>query len=80
MMTIIHKAKDKKNCVEMLYSSSVQFSRSVMSNSFAVPWTVACQAPLSMGFPRQELPGNIYIFLYTLLSDTTIYVVIYVYM
>jgi len=33
MMTIIHKAKDKKNCVEMLYSSSVQFSRSVMSNS-----------------------------------------------
>ena len=25
-----------------------------MSNSFATPWTVACQAPLSMGFPRQE--------------------------
>ena len=25
-----------------------------MSNSFAIPWTVACQAPLSMGFPRQE--------------------------
>ena len=22
--------------------------------SFATPWTVACQAPLSMGFPRQE--------------------------
>ena len=21
---------------------------------FAIPWTVACQAPLSMGFPRQE--------------------------
>ena len=21
---------------------------------FANPWTVACQAPLSMGFPRQE--------------------------
>ena len=21
---------------------------------FATPWTVACQAPLSMGFPRQE--------------------------
>ena len=28
-------------------------SLSVMSNS-ATPWTVACQAPLSMGFPRQE--------------------------
>ena len=21
---------------------------------FSTPWTVACQAPLSMGFPRQE--------------------------
>ena len=21
---------------------------------FATPWTAACQAPLSMGFPRQE--------------------------
>ena len=25
-----------------------------MSDSFANPWTVPCQAPLSMGFPRQE--------------------------
>ena len=32
-------------------SSSV--SRSVMSDS-ETPWTVACQAPLSLGFPRQE--------------------------
>ena len=24
-----------------------------MSDSFATPWAVACQAPLSMGFPRQ---------------------------
>ena len=30
------------------------FSHSVMFNSFATPWTVACQAPLSMGFPRQK--------------------------
>ena len=38
-----------------------------MPNSFATPWTVAHQAPLSMGFPRQEywsglpcsLPGDI---------------------
>ena len=22
--------------------------------TLATPWTVACQAPLSMGFPRQE--------------------------
>ena len=25
-----------------------------MSDSFAAPWTVTCQVPLSMGFPRQE--------------------------
>ena len=25
-----------------------------MCDSFVTPWTVACQAPLSMGFPRQE--------------------------
>ena len=25
-----------------------------MSDSFVIPWTVAPQAPLSMGFPRQE--------------------------
>ena len=30
------------------------FSHYVMSNSFAVPWTVAHQALLSMGFPRHE--------------------------
>ena len=29
-------------------------SRQVMSNSFVTPRTVALQAPLSMGFPRQE--------------------------
>ena len=30
------------------------FSHSVMSDYFATPWTVARQALLSMGFPRQE--------------------------
>ena len=25
-----------------------------MSDSFVTPWTVTCQASLSMGFPRQE--------------------------
>ena len=29
-------------------------SCSFMSNSFATPWAVAHQAPLSMGFSRQE--------------------------
>ena len=30
------------------------FSHWVLSNSFVTPWTVACQALLSMGLPRQE--------------------------
>ena len=30
------------------------FSRSVLSNSLQTPWTIAHQAPLSMGFLRQE--------------------------
>ena len=25
-----------------------------MSDSFVTSWTIVCQAPLSMGFPRQE--------------------------
>ena len=32
----------------------VLFSRQVVSDSFAVLWTVAHQAPLSMEFPSQE--------------------------
>ena len=32
--------------------TSVQFSRSVVSDSFATPWTVARQAPMSMEFSR----------------------------
>ena len=43
------------------------FSLSVRSNSFAAPWTIAHQVPLSVGFFRQEywsglpfpLPGNL---------------------
>ena len=30
------------------------FSRSVVSDSLATPWTVACQAPMSIEFSRQE--------------------------
>ena len=36
-----------------IYMKVKSVSRSVMSDS-ATPWTVACQAPLSMGFSRQE--------------------------
>ena len=30
------------------------FSLSVKTDSFVIPWIVACQPPLSMGFPKQE--------------------------
>ena len=29
-----------------------------MSDSFATPWTIACQSPLYMGFPRQKYWGG----------------------
>ena len=37
-----------------LNSLLLLFSCSLVSSSFATPWTVAYQAPLFMGFPRQE--------------------------
>ena len=37
-----------------LLIAAVLFSCSVVSRSFATPWTVTDQAPLSMGFSRQE--------------------------
>ena len=30
-----------------------------MSDSFATPWTVALQAPLSTGFPRQKYESGL---------------------
>ena len=50
----------------IVYQCTV-LSCSVVSDSFATPWTVACQASLSMAFPRQEYwsglpfppPGNL---------------------
>ena len=30
-----------------------------MPASSVMPWTVTCQAPLSMGFPRQECWGGL---------------------
>ena len=34
--------------------SQLLFSCQAVSDSFGIPWTVARQTPLSMGFPRQE--------------------------
>ena len=38
----------------LINSNLLLFSSSVISNSFVTPWTVAHQAPVSMGFPRRE--------------------------
>ena len=58
------------HCRQILYQLSYQgspLSGLVMPNSFVTPWTVACRAPLSLRFPRQEYwrrlpfpsPGNL---------------------
>ena len=39
---------------ELKNNTLLLLSHQVRSDSFATPWTVACQAPLSMVFPRQE--------------------------
>ena len=36
------------------FSCGIVFNRQVVSDSFVIPWAVACQDPLSMGLPRQE--------------------------
>ena len=38
----------------ILKLDSVWFSHSVVSDPFVTPWTAAHQAPLSLGFSRQE--------------------------
>ena len=52
-------------------SIAYAYACSVMSNSSEIPRTVAHQAPLSMGFPRQKywsrLPFHCYISLYELI-------------
>ena len=35
-------------------AESERVSHLALSHSFVTPWTVACQAPLSMEFSRQE--------------------------
>ena len=42
---VFHDPDTLKNCCYLI---------DVKSDSFMTPWTVACQAPLSMGFSRQE--------------------------
>ena len=43
-------------CLILFVAAFVQLLNHV---SFAAPWTIACQAPLSMGFPRQEYSSGL---------------------
>ena len=51
MLTSI-KERDSYKTVN--FRMVVVFSPQVLSDSFVTPWTVGYQAPLSMGFTRQE--------------------------
>ena len=53
---INHNGKEYffKNVYMYITESLLVLNCSVVSDSSAMPWTVACQTPLSMGFPRQE--------------------------
>ena len=51
-----HGLNSPRDCKEsdMTERLSLSFSWKVVSESFLTPWTAACQAPLFVGFPRQE--------------------------
>ena len=50
-----HHPLGRSSCfISSLWNSLFLFGHSVVSYSFAAPWSLARQAPLSMGFPGQE--------------------------
>ena len=56
-MTSVKKLKKKTKTKVSIFVNKMLlllFSCQVISNSFATPWTVVHQVPLSMGFHRQE--------------------------
>ena len=48
-----------KDSVSVAMGEACVLSRSGCVLLFATPWTVACQAPLFMGFSRQEYWGKL---------------------
>ena len=50
--------------LQAIQQSLLLFSCGVVSNSFAIPWTVAHQAPLSMEFSRKRILKWVAIFFY----------------
>ena len=53
-MNKIFLKREKSDAKAPSKMQHISLSRSVVSRSFATPWTVAHQAPLPVGFPRQE--------------------------
>ena len=56
LMDSIRPAWGEMNCAKIACWPSWLFTQVMWkkSESVAIPWTVTCQAPLSMGFSRQE--------------------------
>ena len=50
----LSKENEKTDLKIYMHPNVSVLSRSIAPDSFATPWTTACQAPLSMGFCRQE--------------------------
>ena len=48
------KKNKRGNCSRLRDPGDMLLSCQVVSNSFATPWTAACQAPLFLGFPKEE--------------------------
>ena len=42
------------NCIRFFFFLLLLLSQSAVSDSFATPWTIVHQSPLSVGFPKQE--------------------------
>ena len=54
LATSMHARIDMDSWVPRRIHCCLLFCLVTKSDSFVTPWTVSCQAPLSMGFPRQE--------------------------
>ena len=54
IIAMLTSFKERDSYKTVNFRVVVVFSHRVLSDSFVTPWTIGYQAPLSMGFPRQE--------------------------
>ena len=52
--TVVFSSVGGSNAIDAMGKVKVKVKSLSRVRLFATPWTVACQAPLSMGFSRQE--------------------------